>query len=105
MLCKGWKKNNRMADINRWGLLSREEKLEVLDLPYGWMIKYLLESCTVLIPPEAVRKNSLSHIEKSLEHDLYELGFDANVRIKVYPGVIARGMDYIAEAEFLGGFK
>lgn len=94
-----------MTDTNRWGLLSEEERLEVLGLPFGWMIKYLLESCTVLVPPEAIRKNSLSHIEKSLEHDLYELGFDANVRIKVYPGVIARGMDYIAEAEFLGGFK
>ena len=89
-----------MTDTNRWGLLSEEERLEVLGLPFGWMIKYLLESCTVLVPPEAIRKNSLSHIEKSLEHDLYELGFDANVRIKVYPGVIARGMDYIAEAEF-----
>ena len=94
-----------MTDTNRWGLLSEEERLEVLGLPFGWMIKYLLESCTVLVPPEAIRKNSLSHIEKSLEHDLYELGFDANVRIKVYPGVISRGMDYIAEAEFLGGFK
>ena len=94
-----------MTDTNRWGLLSEEERLEVLGLPFGWMIKYLLESCTVLVPPEAIRKNSLSHIEKSLKHDLYELGFDANVRIKVYPGVIARGMDYIAEAEFLGGFK
>ena len=94
-----------MTDTNRWGLLSEEERLEVLGLPFGWMIKYLLESCTVLVPPEAIRKNSLSHIEKSLEHDLYELGFDANVRIKVYPGVIARGMDYIAEAEFLGGFN
>ena len=94
-----------MTDTNRWGLLSEEERLEVLGLPFGWMIKYLLESCTVLVPPEAIRKNSLSHIEKSLEHDLYELGFDANVRIKVYPGVIARGMDYIAEAEFLEGFK
>ena len=94
-----------MTDTNRWGLLSEEERLEVLGLPFGWMIKYLLESCTVLVPPEAIRKNSLSHIEKSLEHDLYELGFDANVRIKVYPGVIARGMDYIAESEFLGGFK
>ena len=94
-----------MTDTNRWGLLSEEERLEVLGLPFGWMIKYLLESCTVLVPPEAIRKNSLSHIEKSLEHDLYELGFDANLRIKVYPGVIARGMDYIAEAEFLGGFK
>ena len=94
-----------MTDTNRWGLLSEEERLEVLGLPFGWMIKYLLESCTVLVPTEAIRKNSLSHIEKSLEHDLYELGFDANVRIKVYPGVIARGMDYIAEAEFLGGFK
>lgn len=46
------------------------------------------------------RKRIREH-EQSIEHDLYELGFDVNVRIKVYPGFIARGMDYIAEAEFL----
>lgn len=92
-----------MNVINRWKTVPKELRDETMEHEYGWMIKYLLESCTVLVPPEAVRKNSLSHIEKSLEHDLYELGFDANVRIKVYPGVIARGMDYIAEAEFLGG--
>ena len=98
----GW---TAMNVINRWKTVPKELRDETMEHEYGWMIKYLLESCTVLVPPEAVRKNSLSHIEKSLEHDLYELGFDANVRIKVYPGVIARGMDYIAEAEFLGGFK
>ena len=54
-----------MNVINRWKTVPKELRDETMEHEYGWMIKYLLESCTVLVPPEAVRKNSLSHIEKS----------------------------------------
>lgn len=94
-----------MTDTNRWELLSREEKLEVLDLPFGWMLRNILQYGNTLIPKEAIQKSSVKMIKAAMEQDLSDLGFDANVRIKVYPRVIARGMDYIAEAEFLGGFK
>lgn len=67
-----------MNVINRWKTVPKELRDETMEHEYGWMIKYLLESCTVLVPPEAVRKNSLSHIEKSLEHDLYELAEKAS---------------------------
>ena len=32
-----------MTDTNRWGLLSEEERLEVLDMPFGWMLRNILQ--------------------------------------------------------------
>ena len=102
MLCKGWKKNNRMADINRWGLLSREEKLEVLEVPFGWMLRNVLQYGNTLIPKEAIQNSSVKMIKAAIEQDLSDLGFEVKIKTIRYNAKEYRETDHVAEGVFTG---
>ena len=86
---------------SRWMQISEDDREEVLANRFGWMLKNLLEYGNTLVPNQAVRKNDISHICKSLEYDLYTLGFDANVRVTRHEELETNDVNYIAEAEFL----
>lgn len=86
-----------MTDTNRWGLLSEEERLEVLDLPYGWMIRNILQYGNTLIPKEAIQKSSVKMIKAAIEQDLSDLGFEAKIKI-----IRCREEDHVAEVTFTG---
>lgn len=86
-----------MTDTNRWGLLSEKEKLEVLDLPYGWMIRNILQYGNTLIPKEAIQKSSVKMIKSAIEQDLSDLGFEVRIKIIRY-----REEDHVAEGKFTG---
>jgi hypothetical protein len=84
-----------MTDTNRWGLLSEEERLEVLDLPYGWMLRNILQYGNTLIPKEAIQKSSVRMIKSAMEQDLSDLGFEVRIKIIRY-----REEDHVAEGTF-----
>lgn len=86
-----------MTDTNRWGLLSEEERLEVLGLPYGWMIRNILQYGNTLIPKEAIQKSSVKMIKSAIEQDLSDLGFEAKIKIIRY-----KEEDHVAEVTFTG---
>lgn len=86
-----------MTDTNRWGLLSEEEKLEVLDLPFGWMLRNILQYGNTLIPKEAIQKSSVRMIKSAMEQDLSDLGFEVRIKIIRY-----REEDHVAEGTFTG---
>lgn len=86
-----------MTDTNRWGLLSEEEKLEVLDLPFGWMIRNILQYENTLIPKEAIQKSSVRMIKSAIEQDLSDLGFETEIKIIRYSE-----NDHVAEGTFTG---
>lgn len=86
-----------MTDTNRWGLLSEEERLEVLDLPFGWMLRNILQYGNTLIPKEAIQKSSVKMIKPAIEQDLNDLGFEVRIKIIRY-----REEDHVAEGTFTG---
>lgn len=86
-----------MTDTNRWGLLAEEERLEVLDLPYGWMLRNILQYGNTLIPKEAIQKSSVRMIKSAIEQDLNDLGFEVRIKIIRY-----REEDHVAEGTFTG---
>lgn len=91
-----------MTDTNRWCLLSEEERLEVLDLPYGWMLRNILQYGNTLIPKEAIQKSSLRMIKSAIEQDLSDLGFEARIKIIRYNAKEYREDDHVAEGTFTG---
>ena len=91
-----------MTDTNRWGLLSEEERLEVLDLPYGWMLRNILQYGNTLIPKEAIQKSSLRMIKSAIEQDLSDLGFEVKIKIIRYNAKEYRENDHVAEGTFTG---
>ena len=91
-----------MADINRWGLLSREEKLEVLEVPFGWMLRNVLQYGNTLIPKEAIQKPSVKMIKSAIEQDLSDLGFDVRIKIIRYNAKEYKEEDHVAEGTFTG---
>lgn len=91
-----------MMDTNRWGLLSEEERLEVLDLPYGWMIRNILQYGNTLIPKEAIQKSSVRMIKSAIEQDLSDLGFEARIKIIRYNAKEYGEEDHVAEGKFTG---
>lgn len=86
-----------MTDTNRWGLLSEEERLEVLDLPFGWMLRNILQYENTLIPKKAIQKSSVRMIKSAIEQDLSDLGFEVKIKIIRY-----REEDHVAEGTFTG---
>lgn len=86
-----------MTDTNRWGLLSEEERLEVLDMPFGWMLRNILQYENTLIPKKAIQKSSVRMIKAAIEQDLSDLGFEARIKIIRY-----REEDHVAEGTFIG---
>ena len=91
-----------MTDTNRWELLSEEEKLEVLDLPFGWMLRNILQYGNTLIPKEAIQKASLRMIKSAIEQDLSDLGFEVRIKIIRYNAKEYRENDHVAEGTFTG---
>ena len=91
-----------MTDKNRWELLSEEEKLEVLDLPFGWMLRNILQYGNTLIPKKAIQKSSLRMIKSAIEQDLSDLGFEARIKIIRYNAKEYRETDHVAEGVFTG---
>ena len=91
-----------MTDKNRWELLSEEEKLEVLDLPFGWMLRNILQYGNTLIPKEAIQKSSVKMIKAAIEQDLSDLGFEARIKIIRYSAKEYRETDHVAEGVFTG---
>lgn len=91
-----------MADTNRWGLLSEEEKLDVLGLPFGWMLRNILQYGNTLIPKEAIQKSSLRMIKSAIEQDLSDLGFEVRIKIIRYNAKEYRETDHVAEVTFTG---
>lgn len=91
-----------MTDTNRWGLLFEEEKLEVLDLPFWWMIRNILQYENTLIPKEAIQKSSVRMIKSAIEQDLSDLGFEAEIKIIRYSAKEYGEEDYVAEGTFTG---
>lgn len=91
-----------MTDTNRWGLLSEEEKLEVLDLPFGWMLRNILQYGNTLIPKEAIQKSSVKMIKAAMEQDLSDLGFEVKIKIIRYNVKEYRETDNVAEGTFIG---
>lgn len=91
-----------MTDKNRWGLLSEEEKLEVLGLPFGWMIRNILQYGNTLIPKKAIQKSSVRMIKSAIEQDLSDLGFDVKIKIIRYNAKEYREDDHVAEGTFTG---
>ena len=71
-----------MTDTNRWELLSMEEKLEVLEVPFGWMLRNVLQYGNTLIPKEAIQKSSVKMIKAAIEQDLSDLGFEVKIKRK-----------------------
>lgn len=91
-----------MTDTNRWGLLSDEEKLEVLDLPFGWMLRNILQYGNTLIPKEAIQKSSVRMIKSAIEQDLNDLGFEVKIKIIRYNANECKEEDHVAEGTFTG---
>lgn len=91
-----------MTDKNRWGLLSEEERLEALDLPYGWMLRNILQYGNTLIPKEAIQKSSVRMIKSAIEQDLSDLGFEVRIKITRYNAKEYRETDHVAEGTFTG---
>lgn len=91
-----------MTDKNRWELLSEEEKLEVLDLPFGWMLRNILQYGNTLIPKEAIQKSSLRMIKSAIEQDLSDLGFEVKIKTIRYNAKEYRETDHVAEVTFTG---
>lgn len=91
-----------MTDTNRWGLLSEEERLEVLDLPYGWTLRNILQYGNTLIPKEAIQKSSVKMIKSAIEQDLSDLGFEAKIKIIRYNAKEYGEEDHVAEGTFTG---
>ena len=91
-----------MTDTNRWGLLSEEERLEVLGLPYGWMIRNNLQYGNTLIPKEAIQKSSVKMIKAAMEQDLSDLGFEVKIKTIRYNAKEYRETDHVAEGIFTG---
>lgn len=91
-----------MTDTNRWGLLSEEERLEVLDLPFGWMIRNILQYGNTLIPNEAIEKSSVRMIKSAIEQDLSDLGFETEIKIIRYNAKEYSENDHVAEVTFTG---
>ena len=89
-----------MTDTNRWEMLSKEEKLEVMDVPFGWMLRNILKYGNTLIPKEAIKKSSVRMIKSAMEQDLSDLGFEARIKITRYNA--KEDIDHIAEGEFTG---
>lgn len=71
-----------MIDTNRWYMLSEDERDEVFEVKYGWMLANLLKYGNCLIPQTAINKSSLRMIKAALEQDLSDLGFEATIDIK-----------------------
>ena len=91
-----------MTDTNRWGLLSEEERLEVLGLPFGWMLRNILQYGNTLIPKEAIQKSSVNMIKAAMEQDLSDLGFEVKINTIRYNAKEYRETDHVAEGEFTG---
>lgn len=91
-----------MTDTNRWGLLSEEERLEVLGLPFGWMLRNILQYGNTLIPKEAIQKSSVKMIKAAMEQDLSDLGFEVKIKTIRYNAKEYRETDHVAEGEFTG---
>lgn len=89
-----------MIDTNRWYMLSEEEREEVFEVKYGWMLANLLKYGNCLIPQAAINKSSLRMIKAALEQDLSDLGFEATINIKRYYSKKYHETDYIAEGTF-----
>lgn len=91
-----------MTDTNRWGLLSEEERLEVLGLPFGWMLRNILQYGNTLIPKEAIQKSSVRMIKSAMEQDLSDLGFEVKIKIIRYNANEYKEEDHVAEGTFIG---
>lgn len=89
-----------MIDTNRWYMLSEEEREEVFEVKYGWMLANLLKYGNCLIPQAAINKSSLRMIKAALEQDLSDLGFEATINIKKFNAKEYHETDYIAEGTF-----
>lgn len=89
-----------MIDTNRWYMLSEEERDEVFEVKYGWMLANLLKYGNCLIPQAAINKSSLRMIKAALEQDLSDLGFEATINIKKFNAKEYHETDYIAEGTF-----
>lgn len=89
-----------MIDTNRWYMLSEDERDEVFEVKYGWMLANLLKYGNCLIPQAAINKSSLRMIKAALEQDLSDLGFEATIYIKKYYSKEYHETDYIAEGTF-----
>lgn len=89
-----------MIETNRWYILSEDERDEVFEIKYGWMLANLLKYGNCLIPQAAINKSSLRMIKAALEQDLSDLGFEATINIKRYYSKEYHETDYIAEGTF-----
>lgn len=89
-----------MIETNRWYMLSEDEREEVFEIKYGWMLANLLKYGNCLIPQAAINKSSLRMIKAALEQDLSDLGFEATINIKKYYSKEYHETDYIAEGTF-----
>ena len=89
-----------MTDTNRWEMLSKEEKIEVMDVPFGWMLRNILKYGNTLIPKEAIKKSSVRMIKSAMEQDLSDLGFEARIKITRYNA--KEETDHVAEGIFTG---
>lgn len=90
-----------MKSLNEWHLLTEDEKFDVLELPYGWMLRNLLTFGNTLIPDAAIKRSSEKMIKAALEQDLKDLGFEAEIDIKAFGLFESKQIDYIAKAKFL----
>ena len=89
-----------MIETNRWYMLSEDERDEVFEVKYGWMLANLLKYGNCLIPQTAINKSSLRMIKAALEQDLSDLGFEATINIKKFNAKEYHETDYIAEGTF-----
>lgn len=89
-----------MIETNRWYMLSEDERDEVFEVKYGWMLANLLKFGNCLIPQAAINKSSLRMIKAALEQDLSDLGLEATINIKRYYSKEYHETDYIAEGTF-----
>lgn len=81
-------------------MLSEDERDEVFEVKYGWMLANLLKYGNCLIPQAAINKSSLRMIKAALEQDLSDLGFESTIDIKKYYSKEYHETDYIAEGTF-----
>ena len=91
-----------MTDTNRWGLLSEEERLEVLDLPFGWMLRNILQYGNTLIPKEAIQKSSLRMIKSAIEQELNDMGLEVKIKTIRYNAKHYKENDHVEEVTFTG---
>ncbi len=89
-----------MIETNRWYMLSEDERDEVFEIKYGWMLANILKYGNCLIPQTAINKSSLRMIKAALEQDLSDLGFEATINIKKFNAKEYHETDYIAEGTF-----